>query len=278
MQQPLDRGSPINTPRIEHWLAHFSNYHSPVTRNAVELWIGQFAIQDHDLAARILDSVLFINPVAIQHSFSQLLNGIPGWNIDPEKRQGQWYFVPFSGSTGESGDSMLHLFRMANGLTHRRFNNLFIHRSEIPTKNLTENDTVILVDDFSGTGTQACTSWEKIFKELFIGDPRIILFLLVATDRAIARITEETEMAVYCHRILHDRDNIFHADCIYFNDAEKGRVFHYCTRADNVNPRGFGDTGLLLVFSHRCPNNSIPILHNNRRHNWSALFPRFLGH
>jgi len=273
MLPPLDRGLPINTPRIQGWLARFGNYHSPVTRHAIEDWVDQFANHDQDLSARILDSVLFINPVAIQQAYQQLLLGAPGWNIDPQQRPGQWYFVPFSGSAGESGDSMLHSFRMANGLTHRRFNNLFIHRSDIPTKTLTEDDTVILVDDFSGTGTQACTSWEEIFKELFIGSPRIILFLVVATYRAIARITEETEMLVHCNRILHDQDNIFHADCTFFNEAEKTRILHYCRRADNAHPRGFGNSGLLIVFAHRSPNNSIPILHNNRP-NWSALFPR----
>jgi len=40
------------------------------------------------------------------------------------------------------------------------------------------------------------------------------------------------------------------------------------------NPMGFGDCGLVVVFQHRPPNNTIPILHEDHS-KWTGLFPRY---
>jgi len=273
MNAPLARGTAIDTRRYQRWLSRFSGYQNPVTRNSIEDWLGQFSQADRDIAGRILDSVLFIGYQAIQNSYRGLLNGIGGWNIRANARQGQWFFVPFSSSAGESGDSMLHHFRMANGLSHKRFNPLFIYRSELFSKKLGPDDTVVLIDDLSASGKQACDSWNEFFGELITGSPRIALFLVAATDDAVDKIRDETEMEPHCHKLLTNKDNFFHASCTHFSNNEKTAAMRYCQIADRQRPKGFGDRGLLLVFAHRSPNNSIPILHNDNNR-WSSLFPR----
>ena len=66
-----------------------------------------------------------------------------------------------SRSAGESGDAMLYQFRLANGLDGRGFNELFVSRSDLfrlpmlpegDPNRLGEDDVVVLLDDFSGTG------------------------------------------------------------------------------------------------------------------------------
>jgi hypothetical protein len=275
MNRPGAINIPLDNRRFNRWLARFSLYQSPVTRQTIELWLEQFSAADRDLVARILDSTIFINANAIQHGYRELLSSLPGWNINPQQRQGEWFFVPFSGSTGESGDSMLHAFRVANNLAHNRHNRLFIHRSELPSKELTENDNIVLVDDFSGTGRQACTSWTEIFQELLIGPASKYLVLAAATAGAVRRINQETGMDVRCNRIFQNRDNLFHQTCHFYSQNEKNRILRYCRTADPVRPRGFGESGLLVVLGHRCPNNSIPILHSENA-NWTPLFPRFI--
>jgi hypothetical protein len=113
MNRPLDRGSEIGAKRYKKWLAHFASYHSPVTQQLIELWLQQFSNGDKDLAARILDSVLFINHQHINACFKQLVNSLDGWHPNQAKRKGRWFFVPFSGSVGESGDTMVHAFPCA---------------------------------------------------------------------------------------------------------------------------------------------------------------------
>ena len=238
----------------------------------IELWLRQFSPADQDLAARVLDSVLFIGTQKIHTSFRELVGGLEGWNKTKKNRRGRWFFVPFSGSIGESGDSMLHAFRMATSMTKKQYNHLFIHRSELVTKQPGPNDTVVLVDDFSGTGTQACGSWQ-IFEELLTGGPRTVLMLVVATQTALGRIADETNMEPVCATLLSPQDNIFDTKCAHFTQGEKTTILGYCSRADRHQAKGFGEAGLLLVLAHRTPNDTIPILHATDEE-WQGLFPR----
>jgi hypothetical protein len=158
-------------------------------------------------------------------------------------------------------------------MTQRKYNDLFCHRSEIVGKKFGPADTVVLIDDFSGTGGQATTAWNEYFAELFADGPRVVLMLLCATSKAAERISEETEMQLHTGHILQDRDNLFSEACLHFSTAEKETAVAYCKRARSSEPKGYGDCGLLLVFSYKCPNNSIPVLHANARR-WEPVFPR----
>jgi hypothetical protein len=273
MNRPLDRGSAIEVSRYKRWLAHFAAYRNPVTQPLIELWLGQFSTTDQDLAARVLDSVLFLDHSHIHACFRQRLASLPGWHVDPSRRKGQWFFVPFSGSVGESGDSMVHAFRMATAMTKRTFNPLFIHRSELVAKKPSAGDTVVLLDDFSGSGKQADDSWNDLFAELLAGGPRVVLMLIAATSVALDRIAKKTDMEPLCGTALQSTDNIFSPTCPHFTTAEKLTLLKYGQQADRSNPKGFGDCGLVVVLAHRCPNNSIPILHANHE-KWQGLFPR----
>ena len=273
MKRPLDRGAAIDPQRYKRWLATFSGYHDPVTQALVELWLEQFDADDRDLAARVLDAVHFVTFQNMQTSFREVLGSLSGWHPTQSKRSGRWYFVPFSGSTGESGDRMVHEFRVANGLTAKKFSSLFIHRSELVAQRLTAEDTVLLIDDFAGTGQQATDAWRDTFSELLAGTPRVFLVPVAATSQAIKRVQDDTDLAVLCRTRFTAADNIFDSACKHFNDAEKQTLLKYCTAADRKHPRGWGDCGLLVIMAHRCPNNAIPILHAVRAE-WTGLFPR----
>lgn len=273
MNRPLDRGNGIDAHRYQTWLARFAVYRTPVTQELIELWLKQYLSTDRDLAARVLDSVLFLNHTHISQCFRQLLEGLEGWHKSESKRKGRWYFVPFSRSVGESGDTMLHQLRMATGMTKRAFDPLCVNRSELVAVKPFADDTVVLVDDFSGSGMQASDSWNDIFSELLFGGPRVVLMLVAATSTALKRISEETEMEPVCGTTLHGRDDLFSTGCKHFTDAEKATLLEYCKRAGPSNPKGFGECGLVVVLAHRCPNNSIPVLHANHK-KWRGLFPR----
>jgi hypothetical protein len=272
MQRPLDRGAVVNNARFQRWLTAFAGYTSPVTRGKIELWLKQFEV-DQDVAARVLDALLFIGNEQIRAHYKDLLKGLDGWHDDGTRRKGRWYFVPFSTSSGESGDTMVHMFRMATGMSQRKYNSLFPHPSELVRLRLCGDDTVVLIDDFSATGNQATTAWKEMYSELLSGEPRTFLMLVAATKDAIATVNKNTEMQLVCGTILEKRSNFFDAGCTSFNKNEKKTVEDYCKIADSKSPRGYGKAGLLVVLAHRCPNNSLPILFADHG-NWSGLFPR----
>lgn len=275
MRKPKQRGAPINMRRVRDWVQRFSGYRITVTENRIDRWLHQFADADRDVAARTLDSVEFLGSEQIADAYRSLLSQVPGWHRSASKRTGNWRFVAFSGSAGESGDEMLRRLRNAGGMAPASWNGLFIHRSELLRERLESDDTVVFVDDLSGTGTQAVNGWNE-FAELLPGKPEVYLLLVAATEQALARIRAETPMIPLTHWTFGAKANVFHSSCKHFSGAEKDTLLQYCVKADKKQPRGFGDCGLTLVFSHACPSNSIPILHAASRR-WEGLFRRHDG-
>lgn len=247
----------------------------PVTADRIDQWLNQFAAPDQDAAARLLDAVLFVSASDVATAYREILGSLDGWARDEQDRQGRWIFVPFSDSAGESGDSMLHRFRHANNLTARRYAKLFRYRSELVELEPGPEDTVVLVDDFSGTGDQACGAWESTFEELLPFEPRVLLVLVAVSSAARGRIASETGMRACAQIELDSESDIFSAECNLLLDGEKARLLHYGEQADPERPRGWGDCGFVIIFAHTAPNNSIPILHKRRRGHWEGLFPRY---
>jgi hypothetical protein len=277
MKQPKPRGSAINTQtRRRAWLSTFTGYRHSVNETTIDLWLEQFDQKHRDIAARILDCVEFLTHEQMSQAFRSVLNSISGWHKDKRRRAGKWRFVPFSGSAGQSGDSMLHKFRLANEMSSKQYNELFIYRSDLLREGLGADDTVIFVDDFSGTGNQACEAWKTDFAELLPERPTTYLVLVAVNTTARQRIESETgyQLIVNPYIEFNDRDNIFSPACGHFNSSEKNIILKYCQTADKHHPHGYGKCGMVVVFAHNCPNNTIPILHVNNNH-WEGLFRRY---
>jgi hypothetical protein len=273
MRAPSRRGAAVDDARFDGWLDRFRFYRHPPNKTAIQSWLNRFANGERDLAARILDCVEVIPDIRIQEGYQQALRNLPGWNTNKQERDGNWFFVGF-GDAGESGPSMVRTFREANHLTAERYDYLFCNILEIPSKKLTAADTIVFIDDFSGTGRQVCKKW-RIISELIATDAQCFLILTAATDEAIRKIQQETELTVRVKFRIQNNENIFAASCQRFNAVERQALLPYCTIADAKEPMGFGGCGLLYVLSHKTPNNSVPILHANHRR-WHGLFPRYL--
>jgi hypothetical protein len=197
---------------------------------------------------------------------------LPGWHSDPKQRHGKWRFLAFSKSAGESGDTMLHKWRTALGLTGAKYHELFVHKADLVKENLGADDSVAFIDDFAGGGEQAC-DWRSTLAELLPGNPRTYLILIAAGHKAAARIPQETPLKVFTNQVLRPDDDIFSASCQHFTSNEQHRLLKYCQVADRKRPKGWGNCGFVIVLAHKTPNNSIPILHANHR-GWRGLFPR----
>ena len=284
MKRPLAPGTPIDARRYKRWTQRFGSYRAEITSVTIQSWLKQFK-KDKDLGARVLDAVEFYGQSQIYAAYRQALAGLPGWHKSPMKRKGQWRFAAMSGSAGESGDAMLHQFRIANELDTKGFNELFVARSDLfrqpmlpedDRQKLGKDDVVVLLDDFSGTGTQVCEAWNDpatSFGALLAGVGRVYLILVAASKAARRRITSETSISLVPAHELHESDNVFSDRCKHFSKTDREKLLHYGEIADKRCPKGFGECGFVVVFQHRPPNNSIPILHADHS-KWTGLFPR----
>lgn len=228
MKRPLNRNSEITMQRVEEWLATFSGYRHNINEGRIDRWIRQFQEPDRDIAARLLDCVDFISNEQIDNACRSLLARLPGWNSNPNLRNGRWVFAPYTASAGESGDSMLHRFRLATRLDSQRFKEWFKYKSELPLLNLGHEDTIVFVDDFSGTGEQVTETWEKHIQELVGNGPTLYLILVAASPAAQLKIGSRTELSLVNEITLEDGDNFFSSQCKYFDKNEKSKVMDYC--------------------------------------------------
>jgi hypothetical protein len=275
MKQPAPVGTLINHSRKKKWHDRFLHYQHPPTRGDIEAWIDQFkTTDDKDVAARLLDSVQLVTRAEMELAFKTLMKTLPGWHRLKSKRQGEWRFVPYAMRPGESGDNMMACFRQAMGMQERYYDPLFVYSRQLPSQQLKGTDTVVLIDDFAGTGDQACKSWNGLFRELVGGAGLVYLMVVAATVQAQQEIRTNTDLQVMSHYNLIDADNLFSNHCSHFSENEKGTVLRYCSAHFPAKPKGYGDCGLLFVLQHVCPNNSIPILHSYNKDKWVPLFPR----
>lgn len=273
MRQPRPAGTAVDAARKRTWQTRFLHYRYPPNADEINEFVTQFGQEHEDLAARLLDAVEVVTRVQIEQAFQTLMQNLAGWHRSRSRRKGKWRFVPYSFSSGESGDQMIHAFRQAMGMNQTSFDELFIHPHNLLDQMLRGEDTVVLVDDFSGSGNQACTSWEKLFRELVGGVGTVYLVVVAATTDAQDLIKTRTELQVLSHYNLDSSDNFFSADCHHFTAADKQAVLQKCTAHFPKSPRGYEDCGLLFVLQHDCPNNSIPLLHAHAA-KWIPLFPR----
>jgi hypothetical protein len=285
MKKPLAPGTAINAKRYKRWIERFGSYREGIINVTIQSWLEQFQLPDRDLAARVLDSVEFYGVTQIHAAYKHALAALPGWDRDPKKRIGNWRFAAMSDSAGESGDAMLYQFRLANGLDSKHFGDLFVSRSDLfrqtmlpedDPKRLGPDDTIVLLDDFSGTGSQVCNAWNDpvtSFGALLAGMEKIYLVLVAASKAARDKILKETSIRPFPIHSLQESDNVFSEKCNKFSKADRTKLLHYCSIANKKHPKGFGDCGLVVVFHHRPPNNTIPILHASHD-DWTGLFPR----
>jgi hypothetical protein len=274
MRQPSPPGTTVDDRRKQIWFERFHHYRYSPTHEEINRFLKQFGQKHRDIAARVLDCVEVVTRVQIEQAYKTLMENLPGWHRDKSRRTGEWRFVPYSSSTGDSGDQMIAAFRQALGMKHKAFNELFVYPHQLPDQRLRGEDTVVLVDDFSGSGNQACDSWNNLFRELVGGVGTVYLIVVAATTAAQEVIRNNTDLQVRCEHNLDASDNFFSEECDHFTEAEKQAILWRCNKHFPNEPRGYGDCGLLIVLQHDCPNNSIPLLHKPKKNKWVPLFPR----
>lgn len=263
----------ISLDRVAQWYDKFRFYRHPPSREEIVDWLRQFSSEHQSVAAKALDEVILISDRDIQQGYRNALAALPGWAVEEAQRVGTWAFVGLGGPA-ESGPAMLHMFREANGLTRDRHQGLFVTPADLPRMRLTPRDTVVFVDDFSGTGDQFSARWET-YRELVSSEAHTYLFLAAATSAALDRLDSLDDILIRASLVLGPETNIFAPENAAFDEAEQAVMLKYCKRADRRLPRGWGNCGLLLVISRKTPNNSVPILHVESGR-WKGIFPRQL--
>ena len=270
---PVDEPNLASEAQITNWLRRFAPYRLPPTRETLLDWLRRFDPAHLPIAHKILDEVIIVSELEIQEGYRRALEELDGWSRVARERRGRWFFVGVGGA-GESGPAMVRLFREANGLTRRDWQDYFVTPLDLPRLGLSAFDSVVFIDDFAGTGQQMVGYW-PIIEELVASEAQCFLLLTALTRNAQREIVANTEFMVRADRLLEAESNVYSEESNVLDERERTALDVYGQIAWPRHPRGFGNCGLCFVLSHKTPNNSIPILHANHA-DWVGLFPRHL--
>jgi hypothetical protein len=240
--------------------------HEGVRRPNIIRWIAQFPRKSQNVAAKVLGGLTYYSASNI-HALTRELVAIVYENFKIAKNK--IFFIPIGGAGSGSQIIARHLKSIGTVPKSCVLNLIDVGRIK-PS----ENQVIVLIDDFSGTGQTIKDWWKNVSTLLLPTKAKIILGILVLNSSARNNIEEVGP--IFCTTELNETHNVFHINSRKFDDKEKKQLLHACqkTGCHERFLRGNGENGLLVVFKHGCPNNSLPILWHEKVGYWEKLFNR----
>jgi len=263
----LERFFDEKNDKIRELVRKFRGYAVNIDAESMRNWIRQFGEEDWDLAIRLLDWANYYDIVRIGRELQSLhdqIKTIAGFNMDNS------YFAPFC-RVGHSGEIIVERYRFANDLKRSRFDERFIHLSELNLLYDKKDATLFFLEDFIGTGDATFKIWKRISD---IHQENLFLLVIVGHKEGIDRIESGLPLKVVCNRVIYEDEEMFSDSNVAFSGEEKQKIREYCEKAGSY-PTGYKDCQSNVVFYYRAPNDVISILRcNNPR--WKGLFIRNL--
>ena len=274
----------------------------PLSEDRVRTWLEQFGpAKNQELALcllRRLKSKGYFDEASM-HAMSKTVHGMMLTEFANakefaqviEKRRVKNVFVSTFDGDGRSGGRVLHLYRNANSLPSPLVGSMedavrFV--GEQGKKN--RGCAVVFVDDFIGTG-RSCADGLERFREKMdngrVGRERLIVgvAVLVAFRHGVEAVRNNGHLD--CHVVASEQlgpeDRAF-APGIGTFESENDRLAaeKLCKTIGAIlepkQPLGYGECEALVLFGHRCPNNTLPVFYKDRvayhGREWIPLFPR----
>ncbi len=260
-------------------------------------WLDNFDDEDQSTAAYLLSKFTFYNndltERLLKASYQSIGDGLPkkpsnsGGNLIDALESA--ILVPVSGEKPNPTDSGYLFCRKARQILRipeERIKNL-----DESVEHAAKGDTVILLDDFIGSGDQFLKSWERIYnghslkslieKNYF----EAIYITLVSTDYGLNEIKiNAPKVSVCCPHILYKESTVSHI--LDKNDSTSKKVKDLLEKySPRLTPKdhymchppylkyGYKMRGLMLGFDHSIPDATLPIFWSPGN-NWEPLIER----
>lgn len=271
-----------------------------VSEIKVKVWLQQFGDPENQVLAfkllQRLKSKGYFSNTSLHNHFKDIHTRIVA---SQHAGQGDWapeirrrkivsnLFVTSFDDPGKSGSSLLYTYRNANQIIKPLVGGMDAAANlVIKAKNPV---VVVFVDDFIGTGGSCIEGFGKFLEKLegenISNDHAFYVAALAATGEGIENVSLRTDerLMVIEARQFGSADRAFSPDAeIFANEDEVQRCRRLCENIgrelEPKHPLGYEDSQSLIVFPHRCPNNTLPIFYKSgQKYNgteWEPLFPR----
>ena len=252
-----------------------------VTEYEVFRWLRNFDENEWVYALNVLDKVAYYSSDRIDETLEYWIKKL----IETYKDK-SISILP-SGSVGKSGNVMAYHAKKVLETIHLSKTKPSLLRLD-DIKSVSEGSVLVLLDDFSGTGTSIAEFYKNNVKCQTENKNLIYCALTVAyMDKAKEFLMKECGIIIYgdvykpafIRRgsiVGYERNMIPIRNFCFI----KGKNLMSTKKNKNYKPLGYDNSQSLICFEHTTPNNSLPILWfegiiPGTSTKWNAIFPRF---
>lgn len=246
-------------------------------------WLYNFEEQDWEAALVLLNQVTFYS----EHRMSAILEDALRVIVAHRPLYKSKILICPIGGIGKSGGVMAYMVRKLMDRLSRASWDFYDEATEL--KN--EPYTVVLLDDFVGTGGSALKLYEEVKGKIPKGSKYYCLSV-ACMERGVKRLEEEgIKVLGDNHKPAFSyRQSVFGYPVKMkpikaFAEKYGALLYEKKPYVKGMNlylgPLGYGNCQSLVVFDHTTPNNTLPILWESKwrgdsRARWNPLFPRRL--
>lgn len=248
----------------EEKLRTFGHYE----HDSIQNWATQLDLENETIN-KIVDNLKIVTPQEIV----KLLDEIVASNLLLFENP-MTYITSFGGK-GKSGDMMVYIFKHA----FKKYNSKIIETTEV--SELESDSNIIFLDDFIGTGNQACEYINGDLNLYLNSRCEAYLLSLFGTPEGIESVNKNTNFTVIFGQSLSQQEYQFYNDECHIFEVEEKQKIEIINK--KLRSKSNYDQGLLIAFHYSVPNNTMPIIwkdkskytdHLGNEKEWFALLPR----
>ena len=265
---------------IYRWLSNFTG-EALVAENSSEEEKTEAIMREQQLALFLLCNFVFYNENEVKyltklsfkkyihaHCVKESMETLSARELNNLLDKTRFSYL---GKPSESSSYLLYLFRQENYLAINMFDNI------------KKGDNIVLVDDFSISGSQAVGYLKEKINECG-RDKNYYLLLMIATEDALCELNKIDGVTILPCISLSETSKTFSPESIAFSgykscyaeDAKK-MCEHYGAKltgdGSKTQPLGYGGSGYLFGAYYNIPNNTLPIIWSSSN-NWKPIFKR----
>lgn len=231
-------------------------------------WLNNFDTADQDMAISVLEHIDYYRPEDISTILMQEV-------AELQKLNRKLHFVGV-GKPGKSGGHMLYyiqnIFKSKpyKDIPHK----IYWTIRDINCVELTDNDEIVFVDDIIGSGK---TQYKELVNAHIPpkGEFGLSVLCVVINEKGQSLLNRKIPEIKIFGEVKYDAFDL--EKRLFGTQKRTKEIREFCHKyglnLDKINPLGYGNSQMLVIFSHAVPNNTLPIIWKETP-KWKALVPR----
>jgi uncharacterized protein len=289
--QEAEEKAAVRSDEIVRLTQHWGPYKGrSVSSDDVRAWLEQFGRNsDQRLMFRILQNLRFYSEDEIRTRMKVVhgivVRGLVERVTHKQVKRWQSLAISYLDGPGKSGSRFAKLYIDENDIYHESL----IEKNQLKGLLAKRDDiqALVFVDDFVGSGRSAAEYLQAFAREcgnsILANRIRVFFVAVCGFDAGREYMREALKSETirinihFCESFDDSAKCFSEKSNVFASESDKARAKELATIKGALlckpAPLGYSDSEALVVFSHNCPNNTLPILWEKTR-TWLPLFRR----